>query len=178
MLLDPEIADADGEVESRKGTTSVFNGPEPSVQLFGTQSDEAGAVGEWLASLAEEGMAAHEMGVIVRSKAEVPRAQTAVSAAGLASCVLDESLRDQEGCVSVCTMHLAKGLEYRAVAVMACDEDVLPSLDRLMLAGDDTDQEEIYRTERHLLYVACTRARDRLPITGQEPGSDFLMDLD
>jgi len=30
---------------------------------------------------------------------------------------------------------------------------------------------------RHLLYVACTRARDRLLVTGVEPASEFLDDL-
>ena len=32
--------------------------------------------------------------------------------------------------------------------------------------GDDTDLEEVYGTERHLLYVACTHARERLLVTG------------
>jgi ATP-dependent exoDNAse (exonuclease V) beta subunit len=36
---------------------------------------------------------------------------------------------------------------------------------------------EIYDTERHLLYVACTRARDHLLVTGVEPASEFLDDL-
>jgi ATP-dependent exoDNAse (exonuclease V) beta subunit len=33
-------------------------------------------------------------------------------------------------------------------------------------------------TERHLLYVACTRARDHLLVTGVEPASEFLQDLE
>jgi hypothetical protein len=37
--------------------------------------------------------------------------------------------------------------------------------------------EEVYNTERHLLYVACTRARDRLFISGVELCSEFLSDL-
>ena len=59
-------------------------------------------------------------------------------------------------------MHLAKGLEFCAVAVMASDEDVLPLAERIENVADNADSEEIYTTERHLLYVACTRARDRL----------------
>ena len=37
--------------------------------------------------------------------------------------------------------------------------------------------EEVYETERHLLYVACTRARDHLIVTGVNPASEFLDDL-
>jgi len=39
------------------------------------------------------------------------------------------------------------------------------------------DLEEVYNTERHLLYVACTRARDHLLVTGVDPASEFLDDL-
>jgi superfamily I DNA/RNA helicase len=35
----------------------------------------------------------------------------------------------------------------------------------------------VYQTERQLLYVACTQARDRLSITAVEPASEFLGDL-
>ena len=74
-------------------------------------------------------------------------------------------------------MHLAKGLEFRCVAVMACDEDVLPQQDRLERVTDVSDLAEVYDTERHLLYVACTRAREHLLVTGVLPGSEFLEDL-
>jgi ATP-dependent exoDNAse (exonuclease V) beta subunit len=36
---------------------------------------------------------------------------------------------------------------------------------------------DVYNTERHLLYVACTRARDHLLVTGVDPASEFLIDL-
>jgi len=42
---------------------------------------------------------------------------------------------------------------------------------------DEADLEDVYNTERHLLYVACTRARDRLMISCVELGSEFLDDL-
>ena len=74
-------------------------------------------------------------------------------------------------------MHLAKGLEFRAVVVAACDDEILPSQERIERVGDQAELEEVYATERHLLYVACTRARDHLLVTGVEPASEFLDDL-
>ena len=74
-------------------------------------------------------------------------------------------------------MHLAKGLEFRAVVVMACDDEVIPLQTRIETVGDDGDLQEVYDTERHLLYVACTRARGHLLVTGVEPASEFLDDL-
>ena len=83
-----------------------------------------------------------------------------------------------QGNASICTMHLAKGLEFRAVVVMACDDTVIPLQSRIESVSDDSDLDEVYNTERHLLYVACTRARDFLLATGVTPASEFLKDLD
>ncbi len=91
--------------------------------------------------------------------------------------MLDEQLETTTGQLSVSTMHLAKGLEFRAVAVMACDDEVIPLQERIELVADDADLEEVYDTERHLLYVACTRARDYLLVTSGGPASEFLDDI-
>jgi superfamily I DNA/RNA helicase len=48
---------------------------------------------------------------------------------------------------------------------------------RIETVADDSDLEDVYNTERHLLYVACTRARDQLLDTSVEPASEFLEDL-
>jgi superfamily I DNA/RNA helicase len=91
--------------------------------------------------------------------------------------ILDENVETVSGHVSLGTMHLAKGLEFRAVAVMACDDEVIPLQERIQNVGDDGDLQEVYDTERQLLYVACTRARDHLLVTSVEPASEFLDDL-
>lgn len=91
--------------------------------------------------------------------------------------ILDERVETRHGQLSVATMHLAKGLEFRAVAVMACDDEVIPLQSRIEFASEESDLEDVYQTERHLLYVACTRARDHLLVSGVSPGSEFLEDL-
>jgi superfamily I DNA/RNA helicase len=127
--------------------------------------------------LKKENVEAHELGVFVRSAAELDRARSAVKNAGLAFKILDENVETTRGHVSVGTMHLAKGLEFRAVVVMACDDEVIPLQERIETVADDADLEEVYNTERHLLYVACTRARDHLLVTSVDPASEFLDDL-
>ena len=75
-------------------------------------------------------------------------------------------------------MHLAKGLEFKAVAVMACDDDVLPLRSRMEAVADEVELDDAYETERRLFYVACTRARDRLLVSGVLPVSEFLADFE
>lgn len=122
-------------------------------------------------------MLPHEFGVFVRSEYELNQAKESVIRSGLQYKILDEKVDTSTDKVSISTMHLAKGLEFRAVAVIACDDEIIPSQDRIEAVGDDADLQEVYETERHLLYVACTRARDYLLVTGVDPVSEFLDDL-
>ena len=101
----------------------------------------------------------------------------AVKRSGASAIELTDKVETTPGRVSIGTIHLAKGLEFRAVAVMACDDEVLPLQERIEAVGDDADLEDVYNTERHLLYVACTRARDHLLVTGVKPASEFLDDI-
>lgn len=176
-LLGEEVSDVDGNTESRRGTISVFNGPLPIIRVFDMRADEVAAVGTWLLQRVEEGVAPHEIGIIVRTQDLLRYARDAVTQAGLPFKVLDEHVETTSGQASICTMHLAKGLEFRAVAVMACDDEVIPLQERIESVADGSDLEEVYDTERHLLYVACTRARDQLLVTGVSPESEFLDDL-
>lgn len=119
----------------------------------------------FLCKAATGGVRPAEIGVFVRAPEAIGRVRAAVEAAGVA-----------EG-ATVSIMHLAKGLEFRAVVVMACDHELLPLASRIADAADESDLDDIYETERQLLYVACTRARDRSLVTGVAPGSEFLKDL-
>ena len=172
-----ELADVDGNVEDRRGIVSAFNGEPPETGFFDDAQREVRAVGDWLKALGDKGIDAAEMGVFVRSVAELDRARNAVHASGLSFRIMDECRETTTGGVSISTMHLAKGLEFRAVAVMACDDEVIPRQERIETAADPADLEEVYNTERHLLYVACTRARDYLMVSGVKPASEFLEDL-
>lgn len=176
-LLGPNVSDVDENVEDRRGTVSVFNGAEPHIREFDDPEAESAAVGEWVLERVADGVAPHEVAVVVRSEKEIPRAVAALESAGLPYRVLDDRVDTVSGQVSISTMHLAKGLEFRAVAVMACDDDVIPSQERIEAITDDADLNEVYETERHLLYVACTRARDYLLVTSGELPSEFLDDL-
>jgi hypothetical protein len=176
-LLPPNISDVDGNAESRRGTISVFNGPAPEICTFDTATEESEAVGHWLADRLKEGCQPHEVGLFVRTGEQLKRARAAIKIAGASGVELSDKVEAEAGKVAISTMHLAKGLEFRAVAVMACDDEVLPLQGRIETVADESDLEEVYNTERHLLYVACTRARDRLLITGVDPASEFLDDL-
>jgi len=176
-LLDKVIRDADGNVEERTGTVSVFNGLQPRIELAADIGDEITLVADWIKEQINNGDKPDEIGVIVRSDMEIPRALEAIKKSEMKYSTLGEGFIPEKESIVLTTMHKAKGLEFKSVVVMACDDDVIPSRERIESVGDDSGMEEVYNTERHLLYVACTRARDKLLVTGIEPGSEFLEDM-
>jgi hypothetical protein len=164
-LLPEKLRDVDGIEDERRGTVSVFEGPHPQVEICATEHDEAELVSTFLKSVIDDGVTPDEIGIFVRTPPLVDRAKAAVRLAEL------------NGEPTVSVMQLAKGLEFKAVVAMSCNEGVLPLDERVGDAADEAELDDIYETERRLLYVACTRARDRLLVCGVAPGSEFLSDL-
>lgn len=68
---------------------------------------------------------------------------------------------DPDGAVTLLTLHRAKGLEFDAVFLVACEDGLLPISHAL---GDDAAIED----ERRLLYVGVTRARRHLWLSWAE----------
>lgn len=164
-LLPTVLRDTDGLEDERRGIISVFDGPAPEVQYLANVAAEAAAVRQSVEAWLADGIAPHEIGLFVRTPHLVTRAHAAI--AGLTG----------GGEMTIAPMSLAKGLEFRAVVVMACDEGILPFDERVADAADEAELDDIYETERRLLYVACTRAREHLLLTGVTPTSEYLADF-
>ena len=177
QLLPQRVRDVDGIEDDRTGAQSVFEGPPPTIAECVDEADEIEKVAGYLRAAIGDGISAVEIGVFARSADHLSRCRAAVTAAGLEARQLTERADDLGDCVSIGTMHLAKGLEFKVVAVMACDDEALPLQARVDEATDEDELKEVFETERHLFYVACTRARDRLWISGARPVSDFIADL-
>lgn len=129
---------------------------------------------EFLKEAAASGIKPEE---IARTRSVFPRIRSAVAAAGLDVAEITPRKEGPADAVRIGIMQLAKGLEFKAVVVMACDDDLLPLKERIEAGADEVELDDVYATERQLLYVACTRARDRLLISGVKPGSEFLGDF-
>ena len=69
-----------------------------------------------------------------------------------------DSQADSDNCVTLMTMHSAKGLEFPCVFVVGMEDGLFPG-NRAM--GDEEEMEE----ERRLCYVAMTRAKEKLTLT-------------
>lgn len=77
--------------------------------------------------------------------------------------------------VTLMTIHASKGLEFKNVFILGLNEDVFPSA-RISQIDDDKKQKEKMEEERRLAYVAITRAKEKLFISGAR-GTNFIADV-
>ena len=68
-----------------------------------------------------------------------------------------DAIAEETGAVTLMTLHNAKGLEFRAVFLVGCEEEIFPSARSI--------EEQGVEEERRLFYVGMTRAKERLTLT-------------
>jgi len=171
-VLPEEVQEAEGESVSPRAI-SLLDGERPLVQTFTSVSDEVKALASWLRHLTEEGFAPEQIAVVARTnKILQQRAKAAVKRAGL---VFLEMKDGAEGAgVRLATMHRVKGMEFRAVAVVAVEDGVVPNAFALKQQETEADRNAALALERQLLFVALSRPREKLWISGSGKRSPLL----
>ncbi|MGW2179615.1 UvrD-helicase domain-containing protein [Streptomyces sp. NPDC001732] len=176
-LLAPVTVDAlEGEgTDSLTGYRSLLHGRRPQVQGYGTRQEETDALVERVRSLLADGLAPHEIGVCARFNLALDAAEDKLKASGVPVLrVKGQSAPGAQG-VRLATMHAMKGLEFRAVSVLAVNEGTVPFARAVTPREADPLQHDAdLLRERCLLFVACTRARESLSVTWSGTPSPFL----
>lgn len=175
-VLGEEVDDFDDGRESRRGTRSLVRGPEPALEGFPTLAEERAGAVRRIRQWVEAGIPATEIGVFARTGKRVGETAAALREAGVPARELADASDGVEG-VAVGTMHRAKGLEFRAVLVLDASASSLPSQSMLKHYPDPADREAATESDRRLLYVAMTRARQELAVTWPGQPSTFLAPL-
>jgi UvrD-like helicase C-terminal domain/AAA domain len=164
-LLPAKLAEVDGEEETRQ-TISILRGPEPEIVAGESVDDEVAALARWLRDLPERDIEPGQIAIFGRTRQLIrERAEPALAQAGLIGRWLAPDSDLATDAVVIGTMHAAKGLEFRAVALVGCDAEHTPLSEALARAESDDARRLVEERERHLLYVGCTRARESLLIT-------------
>ncbi len=173
-LLPPTLPEVDGEQETRQ-TISVLRGPVPEIVGGESAGDEITALARWLRDLHARDIEPGQIAIFGRTRQVVrERAEPALAQAGLTGRWLAPDSDLATDAVAIGTMHAAKGLEFRAVALIGCDAQHLPLRDALAHTASDGAR-LVAERERHLLYVGCTLARERLLITYSGEISPYLV---
>jgi len=155
----------DGDSEERLGV-SILSGPEPRFAFERSVKDEITAVEKWLSKQLSSGFKPHEVAIFARTNSVVSdRVKHVVGRCGLNYHELSDHEPPKDKRISVGTMHRAKGLEFKVVVVMGCEDSQLPLQSVLERLPDEAAKATFAEQERNLFYVACTRARERLLVS-------------
>jgi mRNA-degrading endonuclease RelE of RelBE toxin-antitoxin system len=165
--------DLDGETETLVGYRSEFTGPEPVLRGYATVAEELAALALTVDGWQQDGIASEDICVVARTGSGRDQAAAILRKAGHQVVVVDsDAAPDDEPGVRVMTMHRAKGLEFRAIAVVGTNDDTIPYAQAI--PEDETDARSFIEQDRCLLYVACSRARERLAVSWTGTPSRFL----
>ena len=167
------VTGLDGEADSLLGYRSPMHGPRPQAWQAASRAAEFGLLTERVRSWLSAGLEPHAIGVTARSAALVREARGALETAGIATASL--SGRSHVPAVRTGTMHAMKGLEFQAVAVIGVEQGLVPEPGAVTPETEDplAHAQDLQR-ERCVLFVACTRARDHLHVSGTGEPSPFL----
>ncbi|MDW8124956.1 MAG: UvrD-helicase domain-containing protein [Geminicoccaceae bacterium] len=169
------FANGPNEPENARDGLAVCDGPVPIVKGTRIVPEQIEVVAKWLECCRKRAILPEHIAIVARTKAILRQiGEPAVSYAGLQfTYEVDEYVHDR-GRVSLLTMHDAKGMEFRAVAVVGCSREYVPLISAMRQAERAKETEDALRRERNLLYVALTRPRELLLITWSGEPSVFL----
>ncbi len=170
ILSGVEIDDLDGGKEEEQGYKSLMSGPKPDVHQFGGRHEELEFIGGRIRELVGQRPAEHICLVARTNKLLRDDYQPMLAELGIDSTLLDQ--REDGGGVRLGTMHRVKGLEFPVMILAGVNSKYMP----LPVSGveDSVAQADHEDRERSLLFVAATRARDLLIVTGWGEPSPFL----
>ena len=170
-----EADDFDGGEESLKRYVSLLHGEAPVYQLYDNKNKEFEAIGEYIQSCIDAKISPRDICVAAYRNDMVDSIANYLTRHLDIPCWKMNS-GDKEG-VNLSTFHRMKGLEFRVVILADVSEATMPYHPANFAELDEEQQREKEQEQRSLMYVALTRAINRVFITGCGTPSPFLSTL-
>ena len=160
------VDDLDDGIDSQTDYKSLYHGPAPEVLRFENYDEELAAIIKRIEELLKEDENA-TICLVARTRALRDRYVDDLKELGVSVKVLERNSSDnpREKGVRVATMHRVKGLDFDHMILASANKGVIP-LEHALQGSDDAEIEEAMMKERALLYVAATRAKKTLTISG------------
>ena len=166
VITGVDFDDFDGGVATAEATYSLFRGEVPQYRPYPTLAAELAAVIEALQQQQAQGMDLAEICLAgFHSNNTVKPIIDALHRADIPYYDLRKSKGDQRG-VRVSSFHGMKGMEFRAVYLLALGQGQYPHRFRTFDQLSDSEQQAECKAQQALLYVAMSRARDLLWLSG------------
>ena len=176
VLEGMSVDDLDSGEDTLDGYISIQHGMAPQLSGYGSDADELDALVQWLGELPSDTIRDSEIGVLAYRNDQIEIIQKRLSEAGVESLILTSDKADDQtnAGIRLCTMHRAKGLEFKAVAIPFMSNTLFPPTWLLDKAVDEADREDMEGQLKALLHVAATRAKGFLRVSWSGQRSAFI----
>lgn len=167
IIAGVDVDDLDEQSDELRGYRSLRDGPPPVVILAPTEGAEQTTILDTLRRWQLEGRL-EEICLVARTHDLLSgRYATILRTAKIPFVEIEtETDADAGAGVRLATMHRIKGLEFPRVLLAGVHQGTMPIALGSDELPDETSRKEHEERERLLLFVAATRARDELVITG------------
>ncbi len=170
VLTGLSFDDLDGGSDTGRDV-SLLSGQTPERKHFTGLREEQNALSEEIGRLLELGIPAEEIAVLARTRSLAESYEQALREAGLSAVMIRRGGMTAAPGVRCGTMHGSKGLEFRVVFLASVNEGLIPPFRHDWTALSQEERDDVERMERSLLYVAGTRARERLYVYSCGPAA-------
>ena len=162
------VDDLDLGTDTLKYDFSMRYGPEPEFRHFERETEEAEFIVGRLKSWLEASVPDDSICLATRTNSQLKeRYATILAVAEIPTVHVARTPTSERGpCVRLATMHRMKGLEFSRVLLAGVQDGTMPLSSEHTEAADAAGREDWELKERCLFYVAQSRARDGLAVTG------------
>ncbi|MBN7811508.1 AAA family ATPase [Algoriphagus sp. H41] len=175
IISNEHYDDFEGEKEETGGYVSLFHGKKPQYTIFHSKNQETDYVIGEIASLLEGGYKPEEIAISSRIKNGLKDFKSALHLKGIPYTEYEQGSKvgHQNG-VNLLTFHNIKGLEFKQVFLVDVNDRTSPRHFETLGSLPDTQKQAYIKSEKSLLYVAVSRAIQRLEVTGIGTKSNFV----
>ena len=176
VLEGHKVDDLDLGSDTLKYDFSLRSGPEPEFRHFEREVDEAEFIVERIKSWLEAGVPDDSICLATRTNSQLKdRYEAILAGAEIPTAHVQRAPTSERAPgVRLATMHRMKGLEFSRVLLAGVQEGTMPLSSTHTEAADAAGREDWELRERCLFYVAQSRARDELLVTGYGQPSPLL----
>lgn len=158
--------DFDGEQETLAGYVSLMHGDTPEYKVFDTRDQEISYILSFVKSCKSMGIDYSDIVVASDNKNSIKAIQDAFHRNGIQYMNLFSEIGGDKKGVNLSTFHNMKGLEFKVVILSDVTKKTYPRIPADFEEYDAVEKHNYLLNQKALMYVAITRAMQKVLITG------------
>ncbi len=158
--------DFDGEVESLAGYVSLIHGDKPEYKVFGTKDEEMAAILSFIRMCRDNGIELKDMVIACDNRNAIKTIQDMLHRNNVPYFNLFSETGGSTNGVNLSTFHNMKGLEFKVVILSDVSKATFPRITYDYNEMDPVEKRNYLMNQKALMYVAITRAMQKVLITG------------